>query len=134
MKNLVLFLGILIAASTIAVAQNGCGGSGSGASSGSGSGSGSGHGYHGHHNNRQMPAWVQSCLNGTASLPQNICVRVIRECRQWGQQNFGLNQGQMIQKFNQGLLTVELIQTNPPSLTFRVTYGGIGTIEIIDNF
>lgn len=50
--------------------------------------------------------------------------RALREARQWAQQNFGLSLGQMIQQYVAGNLTVELVETNPPSWTVRVSYNG----------
>lgn len=81
-----------------------------------------------------MPAWVSSCLSGSGQVPTNIAVAVVRECRIWGQQNFGLSLGQMIQKMFAGEMAIELIQVNPPTpaLTFRVTYEGVSIIVIHD--
>ena len=89
---------------------------------------------HGCGSGNSWPAWVQSCLNASTPVPMPVCLKVVRDCRQWGQQNFGLNLGQMFQKYFQGEMTVDLIQTAPPSLTFRVSYGGIGITIILDDF
>ena len=56
--------------------------------------------------------------------------RAIREARQWAEQTFGLSLGQMIQQYAAGNLTVELVDTAPPSWTVRVSYGGLG-IEVV---
>ena len=69
---------------------------------------------------QQVITWLQ---NG-GQVPMPLAVAVIREAREWGQQTFGLNQGQMIGKYLQGALTIEYIPTAPPSLIFRVSYGG----------
>ena len=81
------------------------------------------------------PNWVVSWLQEGGAIPQPLAVRVIRESRAWGQA-LGLNQGQMIHQYNQGLLTIEYLATTPPPpfLMFRVVYGGVLDTIIIDNF
>ena len=59
--------------------------------------------------------------------------RALREARQWAQQNFGLSLGQMIQQYAAGNLTVELVETNPPSLTVRIRYDGSTLLLVIDD-
>ncbi|MFN8395065.1 MAG: hypothetical protein U0176_10490 [Bacteroidia bacterium] len=59
--------------------------------------------------------------------------RALREARQWAQQNFGLSLGQMIQQYQAGNLTVELVETNPPSWTLKVGYGGIHIIVVLSD-
>ena len=59
--------------------------------------------------------------------------RALREARQWAQQNFGLNLGQMIQQYAAGNLTVELVDTAPPSWTVRISFDGAELLVVIDN-
>ncbi|MFN8395218.1 MAG: hypothetical protein U0176_11265 [Bacteroidia bacterium] len=66
------------------------------------------------------PQPVITWLQNGGQVPMPLAVAVIREAREWGQQTFGLNQGQMIGKYLQGALTIEYIPTAPPSLIFRV--------------
>lgn len=111
MKNIVAALAlILLTACTVVAQNNGNGGAPSG--------------------NANWPAWVQ---NG-GQVPHQMALRVVREARQWGQQNFGLNLGQMIQKYMIGELTLEMVATSPPSLTFRVSYGGSIAIVQLEDF
>ena len=109
MKKL-LFAAVLGLIGTCAVqAQNP-----NGPSTGSGSGNGQG--------------WQQSPV-----LTWQHVQRALREARQWAQQNFGLSLGQMIQEYQAGNLTVELVETNPPSWTVRVAYdGNVITIALED--
>ncbi len=116
MKKYIVVLSFLLFSVSWVAAQN--------------NGNGNGHGCG---NGNSWPSWVQSCLNSSTPVPMPVCIKVVRECRQWGQQNFGLNLGQMIQKYFQGEMTVELIQTAPPTLTFRVIYGGGAVVVILDN-
>lgn len=53
-----------------------------------------------------------------------LAVAVIHEAKDWGQQNYGMNQGQMVSKYLQGLLKLEYVTTAPPALVFRVSFGG----------
>lgn len=56
----------------------------------------------------------------SAPIPQNLVVKILQEARDY----FGMSLGQMIQAYRSGDCTIQWMQTNPPSMTFRVTYGG----------
>ena len=74
------------------------------------------------------PAWVT-----TGQIPQNVAVHLVQEVRPMLQQAFGLSLGQLIQRYNNGQLTIVIETTSPPTVVvFRVSYGGI-SIEIIDD-
>jgi hypothetical protein len=66
-------------------------------------------------------------------VPFPLALDIIRQTRDWGQQQCGLNLGQMIQKYAQGQLTVDFVSTSPPSWTFRVSYGNLNVL-VIDSF
>ncbi len=83
--------------------------------------------------NINAPQWLLSWLQNGGQVPMPLAVMVIHEARTWGQQNFGMNQGQMVAKYLQGLLTIEFVSTSPPSLTFRVRLGGGDVMVILDD-
>ena len=83
--------------------------------------------------NVNWPQWLISWLENGGQIPPVLAADVIWEARSWGQQNFSLSYWQMLQKYAQGSLTIEYISTSPPSLTFRVRFGGIDVL-IIDSF
>jgi hypothetical protein len=83
--------------------------------------------------NINAPQWLLTWLQNGGQVPMPLAVVVIHEARSWGQQNFGMNQGQMIQKYFQGQLTIEFVSTSPPSLTFRVRFGGGDVMVILDD-
>jgi hypothetical protein len=116
MKNIVAALALVLLTACTVVAQN----------NGNGLGNAGG--------NANWPTWVQAWVQNGGQVPHPLALRVVREARQWGQQNFGLNLGQMIQKYMIGELTVELVATSPPSLTFRVSYGGSIAIVQLEDF
>jgi hypothetical protein len=100
------------------------------AAQGNGGGNGSGNSY-AWGNQQSLINWLE---NG-GSIPRPLAMRVINEAREWGMANFGLTQGQMVQKYNQGLLTIEYLYTAPPMLRFRVRLdGGLIDITITDDF
>lgn len=80
--------------------------------------------------NANWPQWLVSWLENGGQIPQILALDVIWEARAWGMQNFSLNYPQMLQKYAQGQLTLEYISTSPPSLTFRVRFGGISVVVI----
>lgn len=86
---------------------------------------------HGQNPNGPSPGNGQGWQQSPVLTWQHV-QRALREARQWAQQNFGLSLGQMIQAYAAGNLTVELVETNPPSWTFRVSYGGEGILVVID--
>jgi hypothetical protein len=119
MKKVISLLAFLFFAFTFIAAQgNGCGNgnNGNGNSYGNGNSSSAWSGY--------WPNWIITWLENGGEVPTPLAVAVIHEARSWGQQNFGLNQGQMVAKYLQGQLTVAYVPTAPPSLIFRVSYGG----------
>jgi hypothetical protein len=126
MKNAVFWLLLTLSTCTATYSQcNGNNGNGNGGYGNNGNGNGNGGwGNNGNPWAGYWPQWVITWLENGGSVPMPLAVAVIREAREWGMQNFGLNQGQMIQKYFQGQLTVEYVPTAPPSLIFRVSYGG----------
>lgn len=80
------------------------------------------------------PGWLQNWLQNGGQVPQPLALAAIWKARDWGWANFRLHYGQMVAKYAQGQLTVTYVSTAPPTLTFAVTYGGLGTIVIIDDF
>ncbi len=83
--------------------------------------------------NLNAPQWLLTWLQNGGQVPAPLAVMVIREARSWGQQNFGLNQGQMVVKYLQGQLTIDFLNTSPPSLTFRVSYlSGSIVVVLVD--
>lgn len=83
--------------------------------------------------NINAPQWLLTWLQNGGQVPMPLAVMVIHEARSWGQQNYGMNQGQMVVKYLQGLLTIEFVSTSPPSLTFRVRFGGGDIMVVIDD-
>jgi hypothetical protein len=98
------------------------------------SGNGNGYGNNGYGQgdgswaNVDLITWLE---NG-GEIPPRLAAKVIFEARAWGQQQFGLNYGQMLQKYSQGLLTIQYLSTAPPTLMFRVSYGNLSISVIID--
>lgn len=124
MKRLLSILAFLTIVFTASFAQGNGQGNGNG---GYGNNSGnSNSGWAGY-----WPNWVISWLENGGTVPTPLAVAVIHEARAWGQQNYGLNQGQMIVKYFQGSLTVEYVPTVPPSLVFRLRYGGSDVIVVL---
>ncbi len=82
--------------------------------------------------NANWPQWLINWLENGGQIPPLLAMDVIWEARAWGQQNFGWSYGQLLQNYAQGTLTLEYISTAPPSLTFRLRYGGTTTVVIID--
>jgi hypothetical protein len=124
MKKLVTLVLFLLLLSSFAVAQG----------NGGGNGNSNGNNGNGQWGNANWPQFVITWLQNGGQVPLPLAVVVIHEARAWGMQNFGLNQGQMLQKYFQGQLTVEFVSTSPPSLTFRVRYGGGDIIVVTDDF
>jgi hypothetical protein len=110
-----------------------------------GSGSGSGNQGHGVSNsqaqtspfqNWPLPVRLWLEIGGQGQIPVVLQVRVRLEARPWLQQAFGLSNGQIVQKWLNGEITVTYVPTVPPSptLTFRVEYGGgLILVEIGDS-
>jgi hypothetical protein len=122
MKKLVTLVLFLLLLSSFVVAQGNGGGNGN-----------NGYGNNGQWGNANWPQFVITWLQNGGQVPLPLAVAVIHEARTWGMQNFGLNQGQMIQKYFQGQLTITFVSTSPPSLTFRVAYlDGIGIMVLQD--
>ncbi len=105
-----------------------------GAAQGNGNGGNNGNGF-GQANSSQWanlnwPQWLTSWLENGGQIPMPLAVMTIHEAKDWGMQNFGLSQGQMLQRYFTGQLTITYISTSPPSLTFRVSYGGLSIIVL----
>jgi hypothetical protein len=62
-----------------------------------------------------------------------VAHRVLQEAAPYFQQQLNLNFGQLIQRYFQGLCSVSLVATNPPTNNvYRVAIGGTGIVVIID--
>lgn len=115
---------------------NGYGNNGNG-NNGYGNGNGNGNSNANANNpwaNINAPQWLLNWLQNGGQIPLPLALIVIHEERTWGMQNFGLSQGQMLQKYLQGQLTIQFVSTAPPSLTFFMKLDGIGIITVIDQF
>jgi hypothetical protein len=131
MKKFLALLVLLLVSFTFVAAQGNGNGNGN-----NGNGNGCGNNGNGNSNSNSAwscywPNWVITWLENGGNVPMPLAVAVIREARSWGQQNFGLNQGQMIVKYLQGQLTVDYVPTAPPSLIFRVSYAGGDLIVVL---
>lgn len=125
MKKILALVSFLLIAFTAIHAQGN--GNGNGNAYGQGNGNGWAWGNGGGFN-----ALVTYLENG-GQVPQVVSLAAIYKARDWGQQTFGLNFGQMVAKYAQGQLTVSYVSVAPPSLVFRVSYGGFGIIVILDS-
>jgi hypothetical protein len=125
MKKILALILFLFIAVTVVQAQGNGGGNGNGQGNGQGNvwAWGNGGGFN---------ALVTYLENG-GQVPQVISLAAIYKAREWGQQNFSLNYGQMVAKYSQGQLTVTYLSVSPPVLLFRVRYGGFGIIVILDD-
>ncbi|MFN8394218.1 MAG: hypothetical protein U0176_06025 [Bacteroidia bacterium] len=127
MKKILLLFSFLMLAFTAVQAQ----GNGNGNAYGQGSGNNSGNGW-AWGNGGGFNALVTYLENG-GQVPHVVALAAIYKAREWGQQNFGLNYGQMVAKYAQGQLTVTYVSVAPPMLVFRVRYGGGNIDVILDN-
>jgi hypothetical protein len=132
MKRFVSILALLLVSFAFVAAQGNGGNNGNGNGNGNGGYSSYGQG-NGPWLNVNWPQWLINWLENGGQVPPVLAADVIWEARSWGQQNFGLSYLQMLQKYAQGQLTLTYISTSPPSLTFRVTFGGLNVV-IIDSF
>ncbi len=82
--------------------------------------------------NVNWPQWLISWLQNGGQIPPLLAADVIWDARAWGMQNFGLSYGQMLQKYGQGQLTLQYVSTSPPTLLFRVRFGGLNIDVIVD--
>ncbi len=128
MKKILALILFLFMAVTVVQAQGNGGGNGNGQGNGQGNGNNIGNGW-AWGNGGGLNALVTYLENG-GQVPQVISLAAIYKARDWGQQTFGLNYGQMVVKYAQGQLTVTYLSVAPPSLVFRVFYGG-GSIQVI---
>jgi hypothetical protein len=132
----------LIIITSIAAQGNGNGGYGNNGNGNGGYGNnGNGNGGYGNNGfgqgnsawaNVNWPQWVINWLENGGQIPPLLAANVIWEARAWGQQNFSLGYGQMLQRYAQGNLTLSYLSTSPPSLTFRVAFGGLNVIVVVD--
>jgi hypothetical protein len=124
MKKFIVLLSFLFVAFSYLAAQSNGNGGGNGYWNGNGN-NGNG-GNTGVWAGSNWPQWVINWLENGGQVPIPMAMRVTWQTRQWGQQTFGLNYGQMVQKYFQGDLTITYLPTTPPTpiLTFRVSYGG----------
>jgi hypothetical protein len=123
MKKILALILFLLCTLTVVQAQGNGNGNGNGNGQGNGYAWGNGGGFNG------LVTWLE---NG-GQIPQVISLAAIYKARDWGQQTFSLNYGQMIAKYAQGQLTVIYLSVSPPTLVFRVRYGGIHIDVLIDN-
>jgi hypothetical protein len=141
MKKCIALLSILLLAVSWVAAQNT--GNGSSGCNTPGGAQSNGNGPQGNSQNQASPyqnwplpvrIWLDN--GAQAAIPPLLIVRVRIAARPWLQQTFGLSMGQIIQKYNNGEITVVYLPTSPPSavLSFRVSYGGgLIIIEIDDS-
>lgn len=141
MKRVTLWLLFSMLAFSATYSQ--CNGNGNGNGNGGYGNNGNGNGGYGNNGNgnggnsqwanTNWPQWVITWLENGGQVPMPLVVAAIREARTWGMQNFGLNQGQMLVKYLQGQLTVEYISTAPPTLTFKISFGGGIAIILLED-
>ncbi len=136
MRRFILSLAFsLLIVASLAAQGNGYGNGGNG-NNGNGNGGYGNNGF-GQGNspwaNANWPQGLINWLENGGQIPPLLAMDVIWEARPWGQQQFGLSYGQLLQKYAQGSLTLEYISTAPPTLTFRVRFGGGNISVIIDN-
>jgi hypothetical protein len=129
MKKIVALVLFLLCTLTVVQAQGN--GNGNGNSQGNGQGNGNNYGW-AWGNGGGLNALVTYLENG-GQVPQVISLAAIYKARDWGQQTFSLNYGQMLAKYAQGQLTVIYLSVSPPMLVFRVRYGGIHIDVLIDS-
>ncbi len=136
MKKCIALLSFLLLGLSWVAAQNtGNGGSGNGCNQGNGP-QVYGQNQASPYQNWPLPVriWLDNGAQG--AVPSLLMARVRIAARPWLQQTFGLSMGQIIQKYNNGEITVVYLPTSPPSavLSFRVTYeGGAIIISIEDS-
>ncbi len=127
MKKILALILFLMISLTVVQAQGNGGGNGNGNGFGNGQGNGfawgNGNGFN----------WLVNWLENGGQVPQVVSLAAIYKVRDWGQQNFQLNYGQMVAKYAQGQLTVTYLSVSPPALTFRVSYSGFGIVVILDS-
>ncbi len=145
MRRFILSLAFsLLIVASLAAQGNGYGNGGNG-NNGNGNGgygnNGNGNGGNGNNGfgqgnspwaNANWPQWLINWLENGGQIPPLLAMDVIWEARPWGQQQFGLSYGQLLQKYAQGSLTLEYISTAPPTLAFRVRFGGLSIDVIAD--
>lgn len=129
MKKILALLLFLLVSLTVVHAQGNWGGNGNNQGNGQSNGNNNGWAWG---NCGGLNALVTYLENG-GQVPQVISLAAIYNARDWGWQEFRLNYGQMVAKYAQGQLTVTYISTTPPSLVFRVSYGGQVVVVILDN-
>ena len=115
---------------SIAAQGNGNGGFGNNGNGNGGYGNGQGNSQWA---NVNWPQWLISWMENGGQVPMPLAVMVIHEAKEWGMQNFGFTQGQMLQRYVWGVFTIEFISTSPPSLTFRLRHGGgLNIVVVLD--
>lgn len=120
-RFLALIAFTLVLVATVAAQGNGGGnGNGNNPPGGQANGGGNGNG----------PAW-----QAPSGIPWGVALRALWEASPYFQQQMSLTYGQLIVKYAQGVCTITLVATNPPTNnTYRVAIGGNGIILILDNF
>jgi hypothetical protein len=126
MKRFLSILAFLLVSFAFVAAQ------GNGGNNGNGNWNGNGNNGNGNGSAVNAQQWLLTYLQNGNPVPTILALDIIRQARDWGMQVCGLNLGQMIQKYFQGQLTVTFMSTSPPSMTFRVSYGG-NDVLIIDS-
>ncbi len=125
MKRFLFFLSftLLIATTVVAQCNNGNGNGGYGNSPSGGQANGNGNNGGGNSNGYQAPGGITWQVAGKCLL----------EASPYFQQQMSLSMGQLVVRYFQGVCTITLVATNPPTTnTYRVAIGGIGTVVIID--
>ncbi|HEX2898173.1 MAG TPA: hypothetical protein VHS96_00485 [Bacteroidia bacterium] len=108
MKRIFLLLVFVGAISSIVAGQ--CNNGGNGNSNG---------------NNGNGPAW-----QAPGGVPPWVAIDALREAAPYFQQQLGLNFGQLVAKYAQGICTIT--QVSPPENSYRVVIGGTGITVLID--
>jgi hypothetical protein len=122
MKRFLFFLAFtLLIVTTVAAQCNNGNGYGN---NGNGNGNNQGGGGNNNSNGYQAPS----------GITWQVASKCLLEAAPYFQQQMSLNMGQLVVRYFQGVCTITLVATNPPTNnTYRVSIGGNGTIVVIDN-
>ena len=130
-------IALLLTSFSFVLAQ-GNGSGHNGAQHGNG-GSGSGSGLHGSNQNNSpwagmnIPNSWKHWLDNGGNMPGDLRDAILFKASTSGFQAFALPLNLLRQRYNQGTLIITYVATAPPSLSFRVSFGGTDIILIIDN-
>lgn len=68
-----------------------------------------------------------------ATMPQAQVVRILRAAQPYFESQFGTSLGELIQAYRSGACTIELVATNPPTQTYRISFGGGILIVVMED-